>query len=161
MGVLDFALLGQVAHSAYASYSLMSSLPRAFAFASHSAKSASNPITKQKLCVGSLYSALNNKKSLNQAIFLNSERVGFEPTVEFTPTQTFQVCTLNRSDISPLFNCNVWLGFASGSLFLGSAFETLKGFSRSAIRLRFTHFVQALPSHPVLRKIRLNFLIIT
>ena len=35
---------------------------------------------------------------------IHTERVGFEPTVHCC-TQTFEICTLSRSDTSPYFNC--------------------------------------------------------
>ena len=34
--------------------------------------------------------------------YLSAERAGFEPAVPFWSTHTFQACSLNHSDISPV-----------------------------------------------------------
>ena len=35
---------------------------------------------------------------------LSAERAGFEPAVPFWSTHTFQACSLNHSDISPVLS---------------------------------------------------------
>ena len=40
-------------------------------------------------------------KPLEKQIVIVAERVGFEPTVRYSRTHTFQACSLNRSDTSP------------------------------------------------------------
>ena len=43
-------------------------------------------------------------KELMECLYDSSERAGFEPAVETSPTQPFQGCSLSHSDTSPLYH---------------------------------------------------------
>ena len=48
-----------------------------------------------------------------------AEREGFEPSVRFWRTHTFQACSFDRSDTSPEMQCPAWAGHARESLYQG------------------------------------------
>ena len=49
-----------------------------------------------------------------------AEKEGFEPSISFRPIHTFQACSLNHSDISPIFSFSQRSCFCSLNLYFQS-----------------------------------------